>query len=304
LPTIADHIHWAGGHWTTARGGAVHSESGGGHAHAGAMVYLGDNWPDRYRNGVFMCNIHGNRVNHDILERRGSGYVAHHGKDFLLANDTWFRGLGLHYGPDGGVYVSDWCDTGECHNYDKTHASGRIFKITYGQPKHVPVDLAKLSDLELVKLQLHKNDWYVRHARRLLQERATVKKLAPNVHDELRRILTDNPDVTRKLRALWALHVAGGLDEKDLLGHLDSSHEHIRAWAVTLRLEPRQISATVQAKLVEMAAKDPSPLVRLYLAGGVATAAAGTALADCRGAGFARRGFAGCLLAAHGLVRH
>ena len=42
----------------------------------GAMIYLGDNWPDRYRNAVFTCNIHGHRVNHDRLERRLSGYVA------------------------------------------------------------------------------------------------------------------------------------------------------------------------------------------------------------------------------------
>ena len=120
IESCADHIHWAGGNWTSSRGGDGRTASaGGGHAHAGAMVYLGDNWPDEYRNHIFMCNIHGNRVNQDVLERTGSGYVAHHGKDFLLAHDPWFRGLALLYGPDGGVFVSDWCDTGECHNYDK-----------------------------------------------------------------------------------------------------------------------------------------------------------------------------------------
>ena len=40
-------------------------------------------------------------------------------------------------------------------------------------------DLAKLSDAELVKLHLHKNEWQVRHARRLLQERAVAGKLKP-----------------------------------------------------------------------------------------------------------------------------
>ena len=57
------------------------------------MIYLGDNWPDRYRNSVFTCNLHGKRVNHDRLERQGSGYVARHEPDFLMANDSWFRGL-------------------------------------------------------------------------------------------------------------------------------------------------------------------------------------------------------------------
>ena len=173
MPSICDHIHWGGGNWTSSRAPSndprasgvsrgseksdpykVHSEAGGGHAHVGCMIYLGDNWPDRYRNGVFMCNLHGNRINHDILERNGSTYVARHGKDFMLANDPWFRGIALQYGPDGGVYVSDWTDTGECHNYkvvDRTN--GRIFKITYGDVKPWKGDLAKLSDLELAKLQ-------------------------------------------------------------------------------------------------------------------------------------------------------
>src|SRR6202034_4182800 len=103
------------------------------------------------------------------------------GKDFMLANDPWFRGLALQYGPDGGVYVTDWTDTGECHNYkaiDRTN--GRIYKVTYGPAKstHAAADLADATDAELVAFQLHKNDWYVRHARRLLQERAVAGKLA------------------------------------------------------------------------------------------------------------------------------
>src|SRR5262249_46888585 len=45
MPSCADHIHWGGGAWTSSRGGkGEHSAAGGGHAHAGAMVYLGDNW--------------------------------------------------------------------------------------------------------------------------------------------------------------------------------------------------------------------------------------------------------------------
>src|SRR5205807_1044030 len=39
LEGCADHIHWAGGHWTTSRGGqGEHGDAGGGHAHSGAMV--------------------------------------------------------------------------------------------------------------------------------------------------------------------------------------------------------------------------------------------------------------------------
>ena len=55
---------------------------------------------------------------------QGSTYVAKHGPDFMMANDPWFRGLGLKYGPDGSLRHR-WTDTGECHNYDKVDARQR-----------------------------------------------------------------------------------------------------------------------------------------------------------------------------------
>jgi putative membrane-bound dehydrogenase-like protein len=271
MESCADHIHWGGGDWTSSRGGkGSHDAPGGGHAHAGAMVYLGNNWPDAYRNHIFMCNIHGNRVNRDVLERHGSGYVAHHGKDFLMAHDSWFRGVGLLYGPDGGVFVSDWHDTGECHNYDKVHPSGRIYRVTYGKPDPVTVDLARLSDEDLVRLQLHKNDWWVRHARRLLQEWAGRGEVTPPLHKTVRpqllRMLKEEKDVPRKLRALWALHAIGPLDEKTLLGLLDSPHEAVRGWGVRLLVEDKRISDAAATRFAELARRDRSASVRLALA--------------------------------------
>jgi putative membrane-bound dehydrogenase-like protein len=270
LESCADHIHWGGGDWTSSRGGkGLHDKPGGGHAHSGAMVYLGDNWPARYRNHIFMCNIHGNRINQDVLERRGSGYVAHHGRDFLTTDDTWFRGVALRGASDGGVFLSDWHDTGECHNYDRVQPCGRIFKITYGQTAPVAADLARLSDDELVRLQLHKNDWWVRHARRLLQERSHAGTLSPSVRPRLAKMLTGQTEVTRKLRALWALYVVGGAGEETLVRLLDCPQEPVRVWAIRLLLEERRASRAVVRRLVEAARKDSSPAVRLALASGL-----------------------------------
>ena len=268
MDSCADHLHWGGGEWTESRGGqGKHGEAGGGHAHVGAMVYLGDNWPDSYRNTLFTINLHGNRVNNDVLRRSGSGYVANHAKDFLFANDPWFRGLELQYGPDGGVYVSDWSDTGECHDFDEAvKTSGRIFKVTYGRPKAARVDLGKVSDAQLVELQLHKNDWHVRHARRLLHERAAAGNLAADARPALEKILADNADVTRKLRAVWALYAIGGLDDRKLLGLLDHPSEYVRGWATRLTVEDRKLPAEAASKLAAMATSDASPYVRLYIA--------------------------------------
>jgi putative membrane-bound dehydrogenase-like protein len=268
IESCADHIHWGGGKWTDSRVTTPSTDAaGGGHAHVGAMVYLGDNWPAEYRNGLFTCNLHGNRINHDVLERHGSAYVAHHGKDLLLANDPWFRGIAIQYGPDGGVYVSDWTDTGECHNHvvvDQTN--GRLYKVTFGKPTPWQDDLARRSDVELVHLQLHANDWQVRHARRLLQERAVSGKLAQETVRELQKMLREQSEPTKKLRALWALYVTGGVDPALLLRLLEDSSEYMRGWAIRLLVEDRQPSDAVLAKFASMAQRDSSSWVRLALA--------------------------------------
>src|SRR4051812_38172379 len=47
----ADHYHWdTGSSWQKSRGTEGKAgDLGGGHAHSGLMIYLGDNWPERYR---------------------------------------------------------------------------------------------------------------------------------------------------------------------------------------------------------------------------------------------------------------
>src|SRR5262249_31012262 len=267
MQSCADHYHWAGGEWTTSRAAqGAHSDAGGGHAHTGCMIYHGDNWPDEYRGKVFMGNLHGNRINMDILERKGSGYIAHHGKDFLTCPDPWFRPLAIISGPDGGVYVSDWHDTGECHNYDKVHPSGRIYKITYGKPKKVEVELAKMSDVELIKFQLHKNEWHARQARRLLQERASAGKLNTDAIPGLIKAFREGETVSQRLRAFWALHSIGLLGEAMLVKLLDDPNAEVRGWVVRLLVESRTPSPVTLRMIGDVATREQDASVRLALA--------------------------------------
>ena len=264
LDPIGDHVHWVGEFGPHA-GNRRSDSAGGGHAHAGAMFYAGGSWPAEYHGRLFMNNVHGFRANTDVLERDGSGYVGHHGPDFLLANDSHSQMLDLQYGPDGSVYTIDWYDVNQCHhgNYEShDHSTGRIFKIVHENDEWVDVDLESLSSEELVELQLHENAWYARTARRILQDRGPD----PQVHEALREMLDENPDVTRKLRALWSLHVTEGLTDETLTELLDHDSEHVRSWAVQLIAEDRQVSDAAVARFAEMAGGDASALVRLYLA--------------------------------------
>ena len=268
LPTIADHLHWKDGKTGDKKRGFLPTlyTDGGGHAHCGMLIYLGDNWPARYRNTAFLCNVHGRRMNHDALKRKGSSYLASHRPDLFISADPWFKGVTLDTGPDGAVYVSDWSDTGECHDYKNTHReTGRIYKIQYGDVKSRPVDIAKLSDAKLVELQLHKNDWYVRHARRVLQERAANRTMSMT-HLSLRTMFDKHPDVTRKLRALWALRVTGGTDTGFLRKQLNHKSEYIRAWAIRLLSESNQAAPATLKMYQTIASSDDSAFVRLHLA--------------------------------------
>ena len=126
----ADHWHFdTGKSWTESRDGAA-NDFGGGHAHCGLMIYQGDNWPESFRGRALTLNLHGRRANQEVLRRHGSGYVATHAPDVLVAADPWFRGMDLTSGPDGAVYVLDWSDTGECHEHTGVHRhSGRVYRV-------------------------------------------------------------------------------------------------------------------------------------------------------------------------------
>lgn len=263
IKTIAKHRHWTGGQWNQSDRAASDS-IGGGHAHSGALIYLGGSWPEKYRNQLFMNNIHGARLNQDVLTRSGSGYVGDFAPDFLFANDRSSQILYLRTGPDGQVYFIDWYDTNQCHHREfqkHDRSNGRIFRVAYQGAKPVKVDLKKLSSVELVKLQLHKNDWYVRQSRKILQERGAD----PEVHAQLAKIAFQHEDVTRRLRGLWALHVTGGLSEQKIEEALKDSNEYMRGWAIQLALESGTTSEALLSKLAELATHDPSPVVRLYL---------------------------------------
>lgn len=264
IKTIADHVHWAGDsgpHAGNFRSGSV----GGGHAHSGGTIYQGeDHWPKEMRNSILMNNIHGARTNADILIRDGSGYTAMHGKDFVITNDFWSQWMDYQYGPGGSMYVIDWYDKNQCHSpnpdvHDKT--LGRIFKISHKDDQFVRIDLTKKTDMELVEYQLHPNEWYVRQSRVLLQNRGGN----PEIYAGLKKILNENPDVTRKLRALWTLHVTGGLEKGDLIALMDNEDEYMRSWAIQLLAEDRNLPSEALDKLTVMAKEDESALVRLYI---------------------------------------
>ena len=284
MEMIADHWHWdEGKDWADSRKvTGEHDRRGGGHAHSGCMIYQGNQWPEAYRGKLMTLNFHGRRINIDRLERRGSGYVAKHDPDILKSNDSLFRGIELDYGPDGSVYVLDWSDTGECHEHTGVHRnSGRIYRVTYGDPKPVPTpDLTTKTLKELLRdVTNNENAWCTRQALRELDNRQLTPGGEDHEHVErtIRRLAMTAPTAAR-LRIRWAGKAIEGHTSDDLA--LADSDEYVRAFGIMSSLDEypldtvvgnsRTETMTIEPELLtqfhSLASTDPSSRVRLALA--------------------------------------
>ncbi|MDA1274816.1 MAG: c-type cytochrome [Verrucomicrobia bacterium] len=284
----ADHWHFDSSlEWMKSRDGAANAY-GGGHAHIGMMIYQGDNWPAEYRDRLFTINMHGRRLNQEILERNGSGYAGRHGEDFMLSEDTWFRGLDLSTGPDGGVFLIDWSDIGECHESTGVHrTSGRIYKITHGQIQNRPgFDLSKLDERALVALHRNANQWHVHQARIELANRAAAGVQLEDAKRRLRAVIRSEKDAVQLLEAVWTLNAIDGVNDEMLRKLVKHSSENVRAWAIRLLTDRWPLDTLLSARppgagdtgisesgvpsllplLKDLARHDPSALVRLTIA--------------------------------------
>ncbi|HTF87713.1 MAG TPA: PVC-type heme-binding CxxCH protein [Planctomycetota bacterium] len=263
IKTIADHRHYLG---ETPHSGNLRSDSaGGGHAHCGALIYLGDKFPAKYRDTILFENIHGNRVNNDLLVAEGSGFVGKHGDDFLLANDAWFRGINFKLGPDGAVYFIDWYDKQACHLTDPQvwdRTNGRMYRVRCGDLAPKTVNLAALDSMQLVELQASANEFEVRRARTVLAQRGSDAKVHAALITHLRSETKNEP---RALRWLWALHVTSGLSDEVASEMLASPLAYVQAWTIQLVCERGKPSAGLMGKIADLARTSASPVVRLYV---------------------------------------
>jgi putative membrane-bound dehydrogenase-like protein len=236
----------------------------GGHVTCGGILYRGGAFSKEFDQVYIAANPLANAIYWHRLEPKGSSFTARFGGELLLGNDTWFRPVDLEVGPDGSLFVADWYDKRINHvdpvdNWDRSN--GRIYRIKAMTTKPVTgLCLSKLSSAELVGLLSHRNDWFIREARRILAERRD-----PTVIPLLRKILLARQDPLA-LEALWALYVSGGFNDslaENLLGH---AHTDVRAWTVRLLGDAKKVSPTIRARFIEMARSEPSCTVRSQLA--------------------------------------
>ena len=254
ITTIADHRHQS--------------------AHGGARIYQSDALPEKYQGRIFMANIHEHAVLTDILEPKGSGFIGHHGDDFMLANNAQWIGFSIEVGPDGAIYVLDWHDGDICGKEVLNKETGRVFRIAPIQSDAASfddryVDLNTLDDAKLASMQRVASVWHANNARTILQHRSRSRSISTEAITILRNAFQPKNEIEIRLRAMWALHVTNAMDQAELLEALRDHEAYIRAWAIQLLCEDFSPPSSALSQFIEMAERDSSPVVRLYLASAV-----------------------------------
>ena len=93
----------------------------------------------------------------------------------IESEDRWFRPVDVKVGPDGAVYIADWCDIRLSHlspidNWDKDH--GRIYRLKAERSDTIGTfDLSTLTSERLVDVLSHENKWFRDQALRLFGDR-------------------------------------------------------------------------------------------------------------------------------------
>jgi putative membrane-bound dehydrogenase-like protein len=237
----------------------------GGHVTCGGVLYRGGAFPESFDDVYIAGNLLSNVVNWHILERKGSSFTARHGGTLLEANDSWFRPVDCLVGPDGAVYIADWYDQRANHvdpvdTWDRTN--GRVYKVLpRGTTPPTPFDLSKLTTDQLVDLLRHRNDWYVREARRILAERRD-----PAAVGKLDRMVTHEGGQAAR-EALWTLMASRQLTRPTAAEYCHSPNDdYVRAWAIRWLGDQKRLTLDERARLIGLAGPVGSPVIRSQLA--------------------------------------
>ncbi len=268
IKTIADHRHYLGGN---PHGGNGRSDAaGGGHAHAGLCILQHPSWPKELRGGVLMGNIHGSRINMDILERKGSGYVAHHGADFIAFNDKASQIVDIREGPDGTLWMIDWYDVNQCHNNRREahdYTTGRIFRLARKGQIVKPVKIAHTLKASFADLITGDDHWAARQA----LGRLTYFGVSPDIEEAFQKYLpamTKFP-VAKRLAVIWfmkAIRIFGDEYQAAVMLSSEANSPEETNWLVRIICEQPTMLEDAPLIFRDLATKHKSPIVRLALA--------------------------------------
>ena len=232
---------------------------------AGLCDYVADQFPEEYRNRMFVGNVVTNRINAAKLSIRGSGFHADDSPDFVVTDDQWFRPVCIKLGPDGALYVSDFYNRiighyeVDLHHPGRDKQRGRIWRIVYkGQAKTAAApkfDLTKQDVSGLVNDMASPNLTI-----RMLAMNRLADTIGKPAIEPVKQMLATTKDPFQKAHGLWVLYRLSALDPATLKAAASDADAVVREHALRIVGET-QAWEEGQRELALAGLKDANPLV-------------------------------------------
>jgi putative membrane-bound dehydrogenase-like protein len=243
--------------WNGELPGTLPMVAGTGEAPCGVVAYESSGLPPEYRGNLLVTSWGDHLVERFQLRERGASFVSQ--SQALVRGGEDFRPVAIAPAPDGSLYLSDWVDK----SYP-VHGKGRIWRLRMKKPPAGdglrPGQVATLDVQELEPL--------LNHPRREIRAAAATALTRKGKAGEkvLAGVLKDGTDVRTRLQALWGAAQLKPERAVELVARaLNDPAPEVRAEAAHWigPLLPSDLVKRDEISLVELATKDPSPVVRL-----------------------------------------
>ena len=211
---------------------------GGYTAASGANFYTAGNYPEEYRNQMYVSEPTGHLVHIAKIVRDGAGYKEVDGGNIFASTDAWTAPVFAETGPDGNLWVADWYNPVIQHNPDKRGMDNQIWNADKGEGNahinklrdyghgriyiivHEDGDGPEIASLDpeddgalLEALQSDNMFWRTTAQRLIVEHKRTA--LVP----DLIELAGDNGNIDKggagALHALWTLKGLGALNGSD-----------------------------------------------------------------------------------------
>ena len=237
--------------------------------YAGEEIMSGRHLPEDWQGNILTNDFRASRVCRFQISDDGSGFASKQLPDLIKSSNRVFRPIDVKMGPDGAIYIADWCNPiinhGEVDFRDprRDHNHGRIWRVTAkGRPL---VEKPKFAGASLAQLfeSLKAPEMYTRQqAKRVLAERG-VTEVAPALTGWVKSLSKE--DAARehhRLEALWTYESINTVEPMLLMELLGSTDFRVRAAAVRTVSHWHDLLPNTQ-ELLAKAITDESPRVRL-----------------------------------------
>jgi putative heme-binding domain-containing protein len=228
-------------------------------------VYPQDTWGH-----AFIGNIHDNAIHEEVLTPVGSTFKCEPRRDFLRANNGWFRPVSTRTGPDGNLWVMDWCDKYPCYQNAKANPEGvdrergRIWRVVYagdqrsadtpvrnerlrassesgdvraGKSARAPVASRPTKDMDLAKLSTPELVKLLEHPNNWMRRwarRVLVERQDVEATVAAISKIPDDAAIATKMDSFWTVHGLGKADGKLLNKLVANADIGLRSWSARL----------------------------------------------------------------------